>query len=624
MKGAILIAFLCLVCASYALSFGEELKKQPCFLNRDLGIEGNVGENYKYDYSAVPEEKMWNNVNGTNYLTVIKNQHIPQYCGSCWAQCVASSLSDRIKIMRQGAWPDVNIAPQVFVSCSMADNGCHGGDMITAFKYGNEYELSDETCSIYHARGHDNGYECSPVTKCRNCNPHEPCFVPDQYNIYKVGKYGRISGEKDMMAEIALNGPIACAIDATDELYYNYTGGIFEDKTGASSLNHGISVVGYGIENGTKYWHVRNSWGDSWGERGYFRVVRGSNNIGIETDCAFGIPEDTWTNQVMHNTTDEERNDPANDYTNGPYPSWSVDKLIKEDSYNGCYVTSDFTEEEKSFVPEKISTMNGDVPKSVDWRNYNGKNYLSWNKNQHIPIYCGSCWSEGSTSALADRFNIYNWLVLNNTAEPQVALSNQVIVNCRAGGDCNGGSHGSVYRYAQNTGIPHESCEQYIAHNIDDSKDVCSPFNVCRECVGPAPAANETGWENCWAVPNYKHFYSSKVRSFSGAQAMKEELAAFGPISCGIASTAKFHSYNGGIFEEKNQRGINHIISIVGYNVDETTGEEYWIGRNSWGTYWGENGFFRIKMYTDNNAVEEDCAAGYATTEKGVFHEEIM
>ena len=47
-----------------------------------------------------------------------------------------------------------------------------------------------------------------------------------------------------MKAEVAKNGPIACAIDATDELFYNYTGGIFEDKTGAQSLNHGISVVG--------------------------------------------------------------------------------------------------------------------------------------------------------------------------------------------------------------------------------------------------------------------------------------------------------------------------------------------------------------------------------------------
>ena len=102
---------------------------------------------------------------------------------------------------------------------------------------------------------------------------------------------------------------------------------------------------------------------------------------------------------------------------------------------------------------------------------------------------------------------------------------------------------------------------------------------------------------------------------------MKQEIATYGPISCGIDSSDKFRSYKGGIFEQKNHTFINHIISLVGYGVDEETGTEYWIGRNSWGTYWGEHGFFRVKMYEDNNAVETDCAAGYPTYNK--FHEEI-
>ena len=59
----------------------------------------------------LPETHLWNNVDGTNYLTNLKNQHIPQYCGSCWAQAASSSLSDRIKIARKAAWPDINIAP---------------------------------------------------------------------------------------------------------------------------------------------------------------------------------------------------------------------------------------------------------------------------------------------------------------------------------------------------------------------------------------------------------------------------------------------------------------------------------------------------------------------------------
>lgn len=60
---------------------------------------------------AVPTNFTWGNVNGTNYLTNIRNQHLPVYCGSCWAHAPTSALSDRIKIARNASWPDINIAP---------------------------------------------------------------------------------------------------------------------------------------------------------------------------------------------------------------------------------------------------------------------------------------------------------------------------------------------------------------------------------------------------------------------------------------------------------------------------------------------------------------------------------
>lgn len=93
---------------------------------------------------------------------------------------------------------------------------------------------------------------------------------------------------------------------------------------------------------------------------------------------------------------------------------------------------------------------------------------------------------------------------------------------------------------------------------------------------------------------------------------MKAEIYAHGPISCGIHVTDKFEwTYTGGIYSEKVLLPIiNHEISVVGYGFDEASQQEYWIGRNSWGTYWGEYGFFRIKMHGDNLAIENDCVAG--------------
>lgn len=97
-----------------------------------------------------------------------------------------------------------------------------------------------------------------------------------------------------MMQEIYQRGPIACGVAVPDALE-NYTSGIFNDTTGDMNIVHDISVVGWGIENGTKFWTVRNSWGSHFGEQGFFRIVRGTNNIAIESDCSWATPKDTWT-----------------------------------------------------------------------------------------------------------------------------------------------------------------------------------------------------------------------------------------------------------------------------------------------------------------------------------------
>lgn len=180
-------------------------------------------------------------------------------------------------------------------------------------------EATDETCSIYRARGRDNGIECSPITICRDCHAHQKCFVPDEYPVYKVDKSGEVKGEAAMMQEIIQRGPIACGIAVPHGLK-NYTGGIYEDTTSEMDIDHIISVVGWGIENDTKYWVIRNSWGTYWGENGFLRLIRGKNNIAVESECVWATPVDTWTEKVTHKTTQEEKASVKNDGDNGPYP----------------------------------------------------------------------------------------------------------------------------------------------------------------------------------------------------------------------------------------------------------------------------------------------------------------
>lgn len=192
-----------------------------------------------------------------------------------------------------------------------------------------------------------------------------------------------------------------------------------------------------------------------------------------------------------------------------------------------------------------------------------------------------------------------------NTPTP-VGLNAQAIINCQAGGSCDGGDPALVYEYAFEKGIPDSSCEQYIGLNLNRE---CSDYDLCKDCIPPPPEAGDDGLDACGAVPHRK-YYVSEYYNIVGAAQMKSDLWQHGPISCGIQATTEFGEYRGGIYSQVIANiEINHEIAVVGYGVT-AEGQEYWIGRNSWGTYWGEYGFFKMNMYTDNLGIELDCTAG--------------
>jgi len=256
----------------------------------------------------LPDELNWCNKDGVNYCTKSLNQHIPQYCGSCWAHGSVSALGDRIKIKRKAQGVDINLSVQHILNCGNVGS-CHGGSVDGPYQWlhkiskstgsGISYDTSNPymACSSESTAGICKGgsWDCTPENVARTCSTFPPsgfCGPIRSYPNATISEYGSISGADAMAKEIMARGPISCGIDASPIL--KYTGGIATES--GEGVDHVISVVGWGKDKDSnkQYWIVRNSWGEYWGEMGFIRVEKGNNALKLEEQCAWAVP-DTFT-----------------------------------------------------------------------------------------------------------------------------------------------------------------------------------------------------------------------------------------------------------------------------------------------------------------------------------------
>eukprot|EP01083_Nonionella_stella_P156442 506659_1 len=255
-----------------------------------------------------PESLDWRNVSGKSFASWNRNQN---WCASCWAIALTSALSDRFNIMFNAEFPEISLSPQTLLSCDPSGNGCKFGSIPGALNYIQKYGIPPEDCAPYRAAGSDTHYDrssnhhsnlnggvaCSN-NHCTTCMDPHRCRKVFSYRRYFVDSFGALSGERNMIAELA-NGPIVCRFAHSEKFktkgYKPTPLGIYSEDLGPESsmrFDHSVSVAGYGEENGVKYWIVRNGWGSNWGDNGWFRTLRGAgtHNLGIESRCYYAVP----------------------------------------------------------------------------------------------------------------------------------------------------------------------------------------------------------------------------------------------------------------------------------------------------------------------------------------------
>ncbi|KAI4385040.1 hypothetical protein MLD38_003111 [Melastoma candidum] len=208
-------------------------------------------ESFKYEnITAVPSTMDWRKKGA---VTPIKNQ---QQCGCCWAFSAVAAVEG---IHQISTGKLVSLSEQELVDCDIhgVDQGCQGGWMDSAFQFVKSHGLTTETSYPY--KGVDG-----------------KCNIKAEANaaVHITGYEDVPTNSETSLLKAAANQPVSVAIDAGDFNFQFYSSGVFTGPCG-TELDHGVAVVGYGTDtDGTKYWLVKNSWGEEWGEQGYIRMQR--------------------------------------------------------------------------------------------------------------------------------------------------------------------------------------------------------------------------------------------------------------------------------------------------------------------------------------------------------------
>lgn len=290
--------------------------------------------------------KNWNSDNGRPYRGIICPPLDQKDCGSCWAFSIASALTDRLRMaspwlaISSITYEDLDgskrtlrsqLSPYVLAGCNwcgpevgsevaesimkqkQCNLKCDGGIVEFGYSYVHRNGLITIACNTSKYR-----YTCHtfsnisqiilPSTESHHCGllkfgsaTQVNLFENDDLvNATNNGTMQKLQwNELSIMNEIYTNGTVTASFGIMPEFYdffQEHPNGVFDLEGDLMKLDgHAVCLIGWGVtESGVKYWLAKNSWGAQWGDQGCFRIKRGVNLCGIESDVWCALPNRDW------------------------------------------------------------------------------------------------------------------------------------------------------------------------------------------------------------------------------------------------------------------------------------------------------------------------------------------
>lgn len=232
-------------------------------------------------------------------------------CGSCWAVAAASALTDRFCIATKTAF-NGHLSAEDLLSCCCpcavsCGKGCDGGYDDEAWSYflhtgictGGDYK-SKEGCQPYtlptcehHVSGprkNCSAYGDVPTPRCQKSCYNKKYKEPKDKDLHLVKSIFSTGGDvKKIQREIFKHGPLEAGFSVYED-FLSYKSGVYQHTSGSYLGGHAVKVIGWGTEDGTDYWLVANSWNTDWGDNGFFKIKRGTDECGFESSLNGGYP----------------------------------------------------------------------------------------------------------------------------------------------------------------------------------------------------------------------------------------------------------------------------------------------------------------------------------------------